>query len=162
MHGCPGGQGTDSAISDYDSSKPSLWESEQNKIKLIELWRKLATIYSDSEWIAGYDIINETNWWSFEEPDNKPLRDLMIRITNAIRKNDKNHIIYIEGNSWANDFNGLTPKWDSNMVYSFHKYWTYNDINSISWVIALRDNTNTLIWLVETGENSNTRFPEVM
>ena len=162
MHGCPGGQGTDGAISDYNDTKPSLWESDANKDKLVALWRRLAERYATCEWIGGYDLINETNWWNFSEPNNKPLRDLMIRITNTIREVDQNHIVFIEGNSWANDFNGLTPKWDNNMVYSFHKYWTYNDIGSLEWVLNLRDAENCPIWLGETGENSNTWFTEVI
>ena len=162
MHGCPGGQGTDAAISDYDPSKPSLWESEDNKSKLVALWRKLAERYSKSEWIGGYDLINETNWTKFTEPDNKPLRDLMIRITKAIREVDNNHILYIEGNGWANDFNGLTPKWDGNMAYSFHKYWNYNNPGDLDWVISLRNAQNCPIWLGETGENSNTWFTDII
>jgi endoglucanase len=42
LHGAPGGQGKESNISDYDPSKPSLWESQANKNKTIALWRKLA------------------------------------------------------------------------------------------------------------------------
>ena len=36
---------------------------------------------------------------------------------------DDKHIIIIEGNDYANNFTGLTPPWDDNMVYSFHKYY---------------------------------------
>ena len=31
MHAAPGGQGRNSEISDYDPSKPSLWESENKE-----------------------------------------------------------------------------------------------------------------------------------
>lgn len=33
LHAAPGGQGMDANISDYDTTKPSLWESEANKQK---------------------------------------------------------------------------------------------------------------------------------
>jgi len=33
LHATPGGQGNDAAISDYDTTKPSLWESEANQKK---------------------------------------------------------------------------------------------------------------------------------
>ena len=52
MHAAPGGQGRNSEISDYDPSKPSLWESERNKIKLVELWKKIAERYKDNFLIA--------------------------------------------------------------------------------------------------------------
>ena len=32
LHAAPGGQGHDAGISDYDSSKPSLWESTANRL----------------------------------------------------------------------------------------------------------------------------------
>lgn len=159
MHGAPGGQGKDANISDYDPSKPSLWESELNKSKFVALWRKIAERYANHPWVAGYDLINETNW-TFPEGNNSALRALYERTTAAIREVDPNHMIVIEGNWFANDFSGLTPAWDDNMIYSFHKYWTYNDIGSIQWVLNLRDQTNCPIWLGETGENSNTWFTD--
>jgi len=159
MHGAPGGQGKDAAISDYDATKPSLWESEANKAKLVALWRKIAERYANHPWIAGYDLINETNW-TFPEGNNSQLRSLYGRLTTAIREVDKNHMLVIEGNWFANDFSGLTPVWDNNMCYSFHKYWTVNNTASIQWVLDLRNNTNCPIWLGESGENSNRWFTD--
>ncbi len=161
LHGAPGGQGKNADISDYDPSKPSLWESELNKVKTVALWRKLAERYANEKWIGGYDLINEVNW-TFPGGSNSPLRDLYVRITNAIREVDSNHIIFIEGNWFANDFSGLTPPWDDNMVYSFHKYWSYNNNNSLDWVINLRNETDCPLWLGETGENSNTWFTNLV
>lgn len=161
MHGAPGGQGANADISDYDDTKPSLWESNANKNKLVALWYRLAERYSDEPWIGGYDLINETNW-SFPENNNSQLRNIYERITDTIRLVDQNHIIYIEGNWFANDFGGLTPPWDDNMVYSFHKYWSYNYDNSLNWVTGMRDLYNIPLWLGETGENSNTWFTNLV
>jgi endoglucanase len=161
LHGAPGGQGKESNISDYDPSKPSLWESQANKDKTVALWRKLAERYSSEPWIGGYDLINETNW-TFPEGNNSKLRELMVNITNAIREVDQNHIIFVEGNSFANDFSGLTPPWDDNMAYSFHKYWNYNTQQSLSFAINLRNTYNIPIWLGETGENSNVWYTSLI
>lgn len=166
LHAAPGGQGRDAAISDYDASKPSLWESEANRQKTIALWRKLAERYANEKWIAGYDIINETNW-NFtegkhpngcEETSNGPLRQLFVEITNAIREVDTNHIIFIEGNCWANNHAGLFPAWDNNLAISFHKYWNFNDAGSVQGMINLRNQHNLPLWMGESGENSNTWF----
>ena len=137
LHGAPGGQGYDAAISDYDDSKPSLWENAYNRAKTIALWRKLAARYADEPWIGGYDLINETNW---NLSGNAMLRQLYEDIVQTIRAVDTNHIIFIEGNWFANDFTGLTPPLDDNMVYSFHKYWNYNDQESIQWMLNMRIN----------------------
>jgi endoglucanase len=157
LHGAPGGQGKDANISDYDETKPSLWESEANKNKTVALWRRLAERYSHEPWIGGYDLINETNW-PFKEPDNAPMLALFRELTKAIREVDTSHIIILGGNGWGNDYKGLTPPWDDNMVYSFHKYWSYNTPKVINYITTLRDTYNVPIWLGESGENSNTWF----
>jgi endoglucanase len=158
MHAAPGGQGYNADISDYDSTKPSLWESKANQDKLVALWKKIAERYKDNEWIGGYDLINETNWTL---PNGTLLREVFERITKAIREVDENHIIYIEGNDYANNFTGLTPPWDDNMVYSFHKYWSTVNDDDLDWVLPMRDQYNVPLWMGESGENSNswyTRF----
>jgi len=157
LHAAPGGQGKDQGISDYDPSKPSLWEDVNNRKKTVSLWKKLAERYANEEWIGGYDLINETNW---DLPNNTALKNLYKEITDSIRLVDQNHLIFIEGNWFANDFTGLTPRWDDNMAYSFHKYWTFNDKKSIQWMLDIRNTQNVPIWLGESGENSNTWFNE--
>jgi len=167
LHAAPGGQGRDRAISDMDENYPSLWQSSENKRKTIALWKKLAEKYANEPAIGGYDLINETNW-NFEgahpngcnETRNVDLRNLLVDITRAIREVDQNHIIFIEGNCWANNFNGLTPPWDNNLVYSFHKYWNQNSTAAIQQFLDLRTNQNVPIWLGETGENSNVWFQQ--
>mgnify|MGYP006289927645 FL=1 len=172
LHGAPGGQGYNASINDYDPNKPSLWESEHNKRKTAALWKKIAQRCVQEPWIGGYDLINETNWTfegNFEQQNGKngchdqnnlPLRNLLEEITDSIRKVDKNHMIIIEGNCWANNFKGLTPPWDSNMVYSFHKYWNPNTVEAIKPYLNMRDKYNIPLWLGETGENSNTWFTQ--
>ncbi|MCQ9638210.1 cellulase family glycosylhydrolase [Chryseobacterium sp. WG14] len=169
LHAAPGGQGNDVNISDNDKSKPSLWESEENQKKTIALWKKLAERYKDSPWIGGYDLINEPNI-NFtgknpngtDEMSNAPLWKLQKDITSAIREVDKKHIIFIEGNGWGNNYNGLIPIWDDNMVFSFHKYWNYNDDPTLKFALDLREKYNMPIWLGETGENSNVWFTELI
>ena len=160
LHAAPGGQGANAAISDYNPDLPSLWESELNKNKTIALWKKLAERYKDEEWIGGYDLLNEVNWEM--ENDNEELLNLYKDITTEIRAVDNNHIIFIEGNGFANDFNGLTPPWDDNMVYSFHKYWSENTTESIQWVLDIREENNVPLWMGEAGENSNVWFTDAI
>lgn len=170
LHAAPGGQGNDFNISDRDPSKPSLWDSEANQQKTIALWGKLAERYKDEPWIGAYDIINEPNW-GFEDANDKnglketkniPLKKLLVDITKAIREVDQKHIIIIEGNGWGNNYNGILPTWDDNMVLSFHKYWNTNDIGSIQHIIKTRDQYNVPVWLGETGENSNLWFRDAI
>ncbi len=159
LHAAPGGQGQDQGISDYDPNKPSLWQSQRNKDKTIALWQRLAERYVDEPWVAGYDLLNEVNW---NLPGGTALRNLYEDITDAIRSVDNNHIIFIEGNWFANDFTGLTPPWDDNLVYSPHKYWSENFQKDIQWVLTLRDQHNVPLYFGEAGENSNTWFRDAI
>ncbi len=159
LHAAPGGQGFDEGISDYNPNLPSLWESTANQDKTVALWKKLAERYADEETVGGYDLINEVNW---NLPGGTMLRNLYEEITDSIRTVDNNHIIFIEGNWFANDFTGLTPPWDDNFVYSPHKYWSINDQASIQWVLTLRDNHNVPLYLGESGENSNVWFRDAI
>jgi len=169
LHAAPGGQGNDVNISDNDKSKPSLWENEENQKKTIALWKKLAERYKDEPWIGGYDLINEPNI-NFtgknpngtDEMSNAPLWKLQREITEAIRTVDKKHIIFLEGNGWGNNYNGLPQLWDDNLAFSFHKYWNYNDDETIQFALDLREKHNAPIWLGETGENSNVWFTELI
>lgn len=160
MHATPGGQGTGSEINDYDPTKPSLWESQENRDKLVALWTRIAERYKDNEWIGGYDLINETHWDLGNE--NALLREIYEDITEGIRGVGDEHILYIEGNSYANDHRGLTPPWDDNLVYSFHKYWSFNNENDVDWILPLRDTHNVPLWMGESGENSNTWFTDAI
>lgn len=159
LHAAPGGQGYDEGISDYDDTKPSLWENSENRDKTVALWKKLAERYVDESTVAGYDLINEVNW---NLPGGTMLRNLYGEITDNIRAVDNNHIIFIEGNWFANDFTGLTPPWDDNLVYAPHKYWSFNDQASIQWVLNIRDTYNVPLYLGESGENSNVWFRDAI
>ncbi|MXS70924.1 cellulase family glycosylhydrolase [Flavobacteriaceae bacterium W22] len=169
LHAAPGGQGNDVNISDNDKSKPSLWENEENQKKTIALWKKLAERYKDEPWIGGYDLINEPNI-NFtgknpngtDEMSNAPLWKLQKEITEAIRSVDKKHIIFLEGNGWGNNYNGLTELWDDNLVFSFHKYWNNNDDATLKFILDLREKYDIPVWLGETGENSNVWFTQLI
>lgn len=170
LHAAPGGQGNDVNISDRDESKPSLWESEANRKKTIALWEKLAERYKNDPWIGGYDIINEPNWGfvkgehrnGCDEKTNIPLKQFLTDAATAIRKIDKNHIIIVEGNCWGNNYEGMFPLWDDNMVVSFHKYWNHNNLESIQKFIDIREKYNVPVWLGESGENSDVWFRDAI
>jgi endoglucanase len=157
LHCAPGSQNS-ANIGDYVPGEPSLWESAEHQRQTVDLWKTLARRYATREWIGGYDLLNETVWDLGS--DNAPMRALMIQMTDSIRSVDTNHIIFVEGNNWATDFTGLSPAWDKNMVYSFHKYWNSNDASSITGYLLLRENTGVPLWLGESGENSNAWFTD--
>jgi endoglucanase len=153
MHCAPGGQNNGN-ISDSDGIEARLWtEPSIYQPLTIRIWQEIASRYVNDPRIGGYDLLNEPVL-----PDgysNQVLRDFYIELTDSIRQLDSNHILFIEGNWYATDFSLLTPPWDSNMAYSFHKYWNETTLNSIQSYINMRGQHNVPLWLGETGENSN-------
>ncbi|MFT3824764.1 MAG: cellulase family glycosylhydrolase [Chitinophagaceae bacterium] len=170
LHAAPGGQGNDLPIADRDKAKPSLWQDEANREKTIALWKELATRYVNKPWIGGYDLLNETNWGFTNAADkngcaekmNEPLKKMLTDITAAIRTVDKKHILFLEGNCWANNYSGMFPLWDNNMAVSFHKYWNENNKGSIQGFLNIREQQNVPVWLGESGENSNVWFTDAI
>ena len=81
-----------------------------------------------------------------------------MKITQAIREIDQNHINFIECNWYATDFPYLTPPFTTNLAYSFHKYWSGNDHGSIQQYLNIRNSYSVPLWMGESGENSNSWF----
>ena len=154
MHAAPGAQ-SDGPIADSDGEARLWTEPEPHQTNLITIWREIARRFADRQEIIGYDLINEPVIPN--SVDNHPvvLRDLYERITDAVREEDPNHIVFIEGNYFATTFDNLTPPFDDNLVYSFHKYWNPPSIGTIQYLLDIRDTYNVPLWLGETGENSN-------
>ena len=158
MHCAPGAQ-NGGPISDSDGIA-RLWLEEDKKELTVEIWREIAEYYSDNTLIGGYDLINEPVL-----PQGVTLsefKQLYIDITQAIREVDQNHIVFIEGNWYGTDFSGLTPPWDDNMSYSFHKYWGETDISTIQSYLTMRNTYDIPLWMGESGENSNSWYYEAL
>lgn len=159
MHAAPGAQ-NDGPISDSDGTARLWTEPVPYQDWTVRIWEEFARRYKDEKLIIGYDLINEPVTPS--GVDAFDLRDLYIRLAEAIRAIDSNHILFIEGNFYATDFGVLEMPFDDNMVYAFHKYWNPPDVGTIGYLLRLRDDTNVPLWLGETGENSNPWFHGVV
>ncbi len=154
MHCAPGGQNHGN-ISDSDGTA-RLWLADSNKVHTIEIWEGIASRYAHEPWIGGYDLLNEPVLP--QGITSQDLRSLYYDIRKVIRTVDNNHIIFIEGNWYATDFSDLTPPFDVNMAYNFHKYWSANNQGSIQDYLNIRGTFNVPLWMSESGENSNTWF----
>jgi endoglucanase len=159
MHCAPGGQNKDN-ISDSDGIEARLWTNPANRQLTFKIWKEIARRYTNEYRIVGYDLINEPVLP--EGYSNNVLRNFYIQLTDTIRTVDSNHIVFIEGNWYATDFNLLTPPFDDNMVYSFHKYWNPTTVGSIQYLLDIRNQHDVPLWMGESGENSNPWFYETI
>ena len=109
------------------------WEVPHYQDRFIALWQEFARRYAGRSVIAGYDLLNEpcsnnslgdypwniyTNYKSNWERMNSLYRSTVA----AIRKLDSRHILFLEGDSYAQQFSGLDAPFDPNLVYSSHNY----------------------------------------
>ncbi|UCE13389.1 MAG: cellulase family glycosylhydrolase [Candidatus Heimdallarchaeota archaeon] len=118
LHAAPGGQNPD-WHSDNAIGEALLWEYREFQERVISLWKYIAKRYQSNQWIAGYDFLNEACYY---EPQGKIVDKFYHELVSEVRKVDKNHIFFIEGDFYANFFRNFTSYDDPNIAYSFHFY----------------------------------------
>ncbi|MBU0549669.1 MAG: glycoside hydrolase family 5 protein [Candidatus Omnitrophica bacterium] len=141
LHSAPGSQNEDWHSDSLGEAL--LWKDKRCQEQLIGIWQFLAQRFKHEKTIAGYDILNEAVC-----ANNRVVSGLYKKVIKAIREIDRNHIIFLEGNNWAQDIEFLGEPCDENMVYSIHFYmpleFTFNFIRNIRY----------------PGKIGNTHFPK--
>jgi endoglucanase len=153
MHCAPGGQ-TGTNIDD-SSGYPWLYSSPEAQAHTVAIWRRIAAHYRNEPTILGYDLLNEPiPHYPRLEQFNKDLEPVYRKIVSAIRQVDLNHVVILGGAQWDSNFKIFGQPFDSNAIYTFHKYWTAPDIKVINEYLEFRDRYQVPIWLGESGENT--------
>jgi hypothetical protein len=172
MHGAPGGQ-TGTNIDDDANDNPDLFTNVANQDRLVALWAEIARRFAERTIVLGYDLLNEP--LPGTAPNFLPLYRAQLwplyqRVGAAIRAVDGNHVLIVEGGNWANDWSTLGPPFDSNMMYSFHKYCfgcsaadlaASETVSSIQTFLNYRRMWDRPIWCGEAGENTNAWYGAV-
>lgn len=154
MHGAPGGQTGDNI--DDSWGYPFLFESEKSQQLTVNIWTKLAAQYKNEPAVIGYDLLNEPIAHYFDaEYFNPKLEPLYRKIVAGIRSVDPNHIVFLGGAQWNNNFKVFGPPFDSKSVYTFHKYWMEVNQQAIQEYLDFRDKYNVPLWMGESGENTD-------
>ena len=68
---------------------------------------------------------------------------------------DAHHILFLGGAQWDSNFSVFGKPFDSNVVYTFHKYSTAPDESVIRDYMDFRDRFDVPIWMGESGENND-------
>jgi endoglucanase len=115
LHAAPGAQNHDWHSDSLGQAE--LWTSLENRKRTYAIWEAVAGRYKNEEWVAGYDVLNES-----VTSDIKTLNRFYHELIPLIRSIDKNHILFIEGNRWSQDLVCLDEFNDDNYALSIHNY----------------------------------------
>ncbi len=148
MHAAPGGQ-SNFFIADPEKTN-KFWKTPSQQQLTIDLWKAIVKRYRDNKTIAGYDLLNEP----IPHSDNQ-LLEFYQKLIIAIRREDKNHLIILEGSGFAKNFKVFTSLPDSNMAFSFHLYTWFGEYpaKKINNYQLLSEKFDVSVWCGEWGEN---------
>ena len=138
LHTVPGGQNPD-WHSDNGTGYTLFWQYGIFRQQMVMLWKEIAARYRDEVYLLGYDILNEpfiipdridtgegedmaTGFFSAQASDFLP--NFYAQVTEAIRSVDDKHIIFVEGDHFASDFDCLRGIADEQTALTFHYYPT--------------------------------------
>jgi len=96
-----------------------VWNHKDFQERVLWLWTELAKYYKDNKWVAGYNPLNGPT-----DPKHTQLIGFYNKVHATIRAVDANHIIFLDGNTFASDFShfGDVHKGWANTAYSIHDY----------------------------------------
>ncbi|MBA4197406.1 MAG: glycoside hydrolase family 5 [Chitinophaga sp.] len=117
LHAFPGSQ-NQHWHSDNPTHVASFWLHKDFQDRALNLWEAIAKHYKKNAWVAGYDVMNEP-----AEPSGEKMVPYYKKLYDAIRKIDEGHIIFLEGDKYATQFDKFTEIWN-NVVYTNHDYAT--------------------------------------
>ncbi len=140
-----------------------LYEHKLFQDRFVGLWAEMAKRYKDHPALAGYGLINEpctrVQYDEYDSPNYNwdGLNKVHRLAAQAIRNVDPNHILFVEGDNFACEFDGLDVTFDDNIVVESHNYMSPTgggapypgEIDGIYW--------NRDIVAAEFGMHSGTR-----
>ncbi len=176
LHAAPGGQNPDWHC-DNAVGESLFWETADYRERVIALWKYIAGHYKNNPWIAAYDLLNEPVLFV---SDKSVIDGFFDKLIKEIRKVDKNHLLFIEGDAYTTDFSHFKTIRDKNTACTFHFYPLFftdhisKDLKHqkesirkvLNHVVTLKDIRNRLkrpVWCGETGvsmKKGNRKFQE--
>lgn len=117
MHAAPGSQNHD--WHSDSNGEADLWSNKAYQERFFRLWEFIADRFKDRSIVAGYNVLNEP---VIKKAPKGTLRNFYKETVKFIRKVDKKHIIFLEGNLWSRVLEDIGEPFDSGLSYSIHYY----------------------------------------
>jgi len=103
--------------------KANLWKSPLSRERTYRLWEEIASRFKDREALYGYDVLNEP---VVEKDKLNILKEFYRQLVRRIKAIDKSHVIFLEGNLWAQRIDFLKELLEENVTLSIHTYQPLN------------------------------------
>lgn len=118
LHALPGSQ-NHHWHSDNLTHRPAFWDHPHFQDRVVALWEVIADHYKDHPWVAGYNPVNEP-----ADESREVVGPFYRRLVDAIRAVDRDHILFLDGNTYSTEFDVFDGSWDhaDNLVYVCHDY----------------------------------------
>lgn len=101
------------------TGKALLWRHKRNRDRTCALWRYLAENLASERALYGYDVLNEP---VIAKGRVGELKTFYKDVITSIRSVDKKSVIFLEGNTWAQDIDFLKDLIAENIAVSIHFY----------------------------------------
>jgi endoglucanase len=115
LHALPGYQ-NQRWHSDNPTHVALFWDHPHFQDRVVNLWSAIAERYRDDPRVLGYNLVNEP-----ADPGRQVVGAFYRRLVEAVREVDGRHILFLDGNTYATEFDVFTERWD-NVVYTCHDY----------------------------------------
>ncbi|MCD6539177.1 MAG: cellulase family glycosylhydrolase [Candidatus Omnitrophica bacterium] len=96
-----------------------LWEEREYQKRTISLWEYLADNFKEEKAIIGYDLLNEP---VIEKKRINILKKFYKELVKAVKAVDKEHLLFLEGNLWAQEIGFLRDLIEDEVWPSIHFY----------------------------------------
>jgi endoglucanase len=115
LHALPGSQ-NHHWHSDNPTHVPAFWEHRDFQDRVVNIWEAIADHYKGNTWVAGYNLLNEP-----ADESRSVVGPFYRRLVSAIRAVDPDHTVFLDGNTYATEFDIFDEPFD-NAVYTLHDY----------------------------------------
>jgi endoglucanase len=115
LHALPGGQ-NQHWHSDNPTHVAAFWEHRHFQDRVVHIWEAIADHFRDNAWVAGYNLLNEPS-----DESRAVVGPFYQRLVKAIRAIDPQHVLFLDGNTYATEFDIFTEPFE-NAVYTLHDY----------------------------------------
>lgn len=121
LHAAPGAQNYDWHSDCRD--RALFWEKEEYQERACLIWEQIIAQCKDMPALIGYDIINEP---VIGKRSTGAVKRFYVKAIKRIRALDKKHIIFLEGDIWAQRIDYLKDLLGDNVCISIHTYQPLN------------------------------------